>query len=132
MKKLVLYITILFLLLSCKSQQFTFNSLDGSFAGSEKVSKHTLSWYVTLELKQDGTCTLRKNLDLALVDCKGEWSIINDNLIEIKCNDNPVLSDIEKALQSLQSGSSIEGKLEIKILNKNKLEFDNIILKRKK
>jgi hypothetical protein len=53
----------------------------------------------------------------------------NSNLIEIKCNRNPVLSDIEKALQG---GSYIEGSLEIKILSKNKLKLGNTILKRKK
>lgn len=129
MKRLVFYIIFLTLLSSCKSQQITFGSLHGSFVGSEKVSKHVLSGYVELELNQDGTCSLKKLLDLSKNECRGEWTVKNGNLIAIQCNRNPVQSDIEKALQG---GSFIEGNLEIKILSKNKLKLDNIILKRKK
>ena len=31
---------------------------------------------------------------------RGEWAI-NDDVIEIRCNNNPVLSDVEKALEKL-------------------------------
>ena len=128
MKKNVFYITVLTVLLSCKSQHITVDTLHGSFDGTEKMSKH-LSWNVMLELNPDSTCSLRKSFDLALWSCMGEWAVIGGKLIEIKCNRNPILSDIEKALIS---GGFIEGNLELKVLNKNKLMLDNIVLKRKK
>jgi hypothetical protein len=123
MKKLVFYIVILIFLFSCKSQQITFSSIRGIFEGTETF------YYVELELNQDRTCSLRKTFDLSKIECQGEWSMLNSNLIEIKCNINPILSDIEKALQG---GSYIEGNLEIKILSENKLKLGNTILKRKK
>ncbi len=128
MKKLIVYIAVLSLLLSCKSQQLTLNTLSGLYDGVEVISDNALSYYVELELKQDRTCVLRKTLDLAKIECRGEWSIINGNLIEIKCNSNLALSDMEKALQG---GSFIEGNIEVEILNKNKLKLDNVVLKRK-
>jgi hypothetical protein len=126
MKRIVLYTAIL-TLLSCKSQQITVTSLYGSFDGLEG-GKSPLSTYVLLELNSDKTCSLVKSFDLSKNECRGEWALSNENLIEIKCNENPVLSNLEKALFG---GSYIEGKLEIKILSKNKLQLGNTILKRK-
>ena len=127
MKKIVLYLVFFALPISCKSQQVAVSSLCGSYVGSEKKSKHTLSYSIELELKQDKICTLRKTLDLSKIECRGEWSI-SGNLIEIKCNRNPVLTDVEKALQG---GSFIEGNIDVKVLSKNKLKLDNVVLKRK-
>lgn len=128
MKKIIVYSIILILFLSCKIQQFTIVSLYGTFDGIES-GKIPLFTYVSLELNRDNTCTLKKTFDLSKIECRGEWAILNGDLIKIKCNNNPVLSDIEKALQG---GSYIEGNLEIKVLSKNKLKFGNTILKRKK
>ena len=90
--------------------------------------KASLSIYVVLELNFDNTCLLKKTFDLSKIECRGEWDI-NDDVIEIRCNNNPVLSDIEKALQG---GSYIEGTFKIKVLSKNKLKLGNTVLKRKK
>ena len=105
MKKLVFYIVILFLLFSCKSQQIAFGSICGTFEGTETF------YSVELKLNKDKTCYLIKTFDLSKIECLGEWTMLNRNTIEIKCNRNPVLSDIEKALQG---GSYIEENLEIK------------------
>ena len=77
----------------------------------------------------DNTCSLKKTFDLSRIECRGEWVMLNDGVIEIRCNNNPVLSDIEKALQG---GSYIEGIIKIKVLSKNKLKLDHTVLKRKK
>ena len=99
----------------------------GTFDGVEG-GKNPLSTYVVLELNVDNTCSLKKTFDLSKIECRGEWDI-NDDVIEIRCNNNPVLIDVEKALQG---GSYIEGTLKIKVLNKNKLKLGNTVLKRKK
>lgn len=99
----------------------------GTFDGVEG-GKNPLSTYVVLELNVDNTCSLKKTFDLSKIECRGEWDI-NDDVIEIRCNNNPVLSDIEKALQG---GSYIEGTFKIKVLSKNKLKLGNTVLKRKK
>ncbi len=127
MRKMIAYSTILILSLSCKSQQFNVVSLCGTFDGVEG-GKNPLSTYVVLELNVDNTCSLKKTFDLSKIECRGEWAI-NDDVIEIRCNNNPVLSDVEKALQG---GSYIEGTLKIIVLSKNKLQLGNTVLKRKK
>ena len=91
--------------------------------------RKTLSTYVLLELNRDNTCSLKETVDLSIVECRGEWVMLNDGVIEIICNNNPVLSDIEKALQG---GSYIEGFIKIKVLSKNKLKLGHTVLKRKK
>ena len=128
MKRILLYSVILILFVSCKSQQLTVGSLCGSFDGLEG-RKSPLSTYVLLELNSDNTCSLVKLFDLSKIECKGEWSLSNGKLIEIMCNRNPVLNDIERALQG---GGYIEGNIKITIWNKNQLKLGNTILKRKK
>ena len=128
MRKIIAYSAILILSLSCKSQQFNVAYLCGTFDGEES-EKNPLSTYVLLELNMDNTCSLKKTFDLSKIECRGEWAMLNDGVIEIRCNNNPVLSDIEKALQG---GSYIEGTLKIKVLGKNKLKLGNTVLKRKK
>ena len=91
--------------------------------------KNPLSTYVLLELNIDNTCSLKKTFDLSKIECRGEWSMLNDGVIEIRCNNNPILSDIEKALQG---GSYIEGIIKIKVLSKNKLKLNHTVLRRKK
>ena len=116
-----LALLIMFLFSSCKSQQYAFNTLCGTFDGTEGF------YYVELKLNQDGTCSLIKTFDLVRNDCYGEWYIHNDS-ITIKCNRNPELDDIIKALQG---GSQIDGNLELKVLSNKKLKLDDIILKQK-
>ena len=52
---------------------------------------------------------------------------LDDGVIELRFNKNPVLSDIEKALMS---GGLVEGTLEIQVLSKNKLKMGDTVLKR--
>ena len=55
--------------------------------------------------------------------------MLDDDMIELRFNDNPELNDIERALIG---GGFIEGTLEVKVLSKNKLQLGNTVLKRKK
>ena len=52
-----------------------------------------------------------------------------DGVIELNCNNNPVVDDTIKALMA---GGFIEGTLEIQVLSKNKLKLNDTVLKRKK
>lgn len=126
MKRIIAYSTLIILFLSCR-QQYDIASLSGSFEGVEGRN-HPLSIHVSLELNNDMTCSLRKLFDLTTFDGYGEWGMLNTGEIEIKCNNNPVVSDIEKALMS---GGFIEDTLTVKVLSKNKLKLGDTILKRK-
>lgn len=128
MRKIIAYSTIILLSLSCKSQQEYIASLCGTFDGVEG-EECPLSTYVSLELNPNKSCTLTKYFDLSISKCRGEWHMFNNKVIEITCNNNPVMSDLEKALQG---GSYIEGTITIKVLSKNKLQMDSTVLKRKR
>lgn len=128
MRKIIAYLTILILSVSCKSQQFTVVSLCGTFDAVEG-GKNLLTTYVLLELNMDNTCSLKETIDMSIIECRGEWAMLNDGVIELRCNNNPVLNEIEKALLG---GNYIEGTLKIKVLSKNKLKLGNTVLKRKK
>lgn len=133
MRKIIAYSIILMLSLSgCKSQQFNVASLSGTFdgaAGKEYKLKNPLHYYVLLELNPDGTCSLNKSFDLIRFSCDGEWTVLDNNFIEIKCNNNP---EVDEVIKALMAGGYIEGIRMVKILNKNKLKLGTTVLKRKK
>ena len=127
MKNIIVYIISITLLASCKAQQFDIASMSGRYVGVDRA-KNTLSTSILLELNKDNTCLFERSMDLSKNICQGKWRIVNNCMINITCNNNPILSDIEKALQC---GDYIEDSLQIKILDKNKLKIGNVILKRK-
>ncbi len=55
--------------------------------------------------------------------------MLKEGLLELRFNDNPVVSDVEKALMG---GDFIEGTLRIIVLSKNKLKMGNTVLRRRK
>ncbi|SKC59536.1 hypothetical protein SAMN06298215_1851 [Bacteroidales bacterium WCE2008] len=68
-------------------------------------------------------------MDLSLIEGRGEWTMLNDGIIEIRCDYNPAKNDVVKALQG---GSYLEGTFKIRILSNNRLKLGDTILKRKK
>ena len=131
MRKLIAYMSILILALSCKSQYYTDASICGSFDGVEgRVNrKNPIAYYVELDLKADHTFKLERSFDLTRYTGQGEWAMRKDGVIELNCNNNPVLDDIQIALMA---GGFIEGTLEIRVLSKNKLKWGDTVLKRMK
>jgi len=105
------------------------SSFCGRFDGVEggKHRRKPIAYYVLLELNSDYTCSLEKSFDLSRYMGRGEWTMLDDGVIELRFNKNSVLSDIEKALMS---GGLIEGTLEIQVLSKNKLKMGDTVLKR--
>ena len=131
MRKLIAFITILILAISCKSQYFTDASISGTFDGVEggKQRRNPVAYYVSLELNADHTFKLERSFDLARYTGQGEWVMRKDGVIELNCNNNPVVDDVIKALMA---GGFIEGTLEIQVLSKNRLKLDDTVVKRKK
>ena len=131
MRKIVAYITILILALSCKSQYYNDSVFCGSFGGREGAihSRNPIAFYVSLELNADHTFLLERSFDMIHFSGRGEWALLNDGVVELNCNNNPVLSDVQKALMA---GGLIEGTVEIRVLSKDKLKWDDTVLRRKK
>ena len=125
--KYCIFSIIILCMTSCGMQQYDMESMSGRFEGVERA-KNPLSIYILLDLNKDSTCVYESIMDLSRNTCQGKWGIVNNCVINITCNNNPILSDIEKALQC---GDYIEDSLQIKVLSKNKLKIGNAILKRK-
>lgn len=131
MRKLIAFITILTLALSCKSQYYADASISGTFDGVDGriQRRNPMAHYVSLELNADHTFKLERSFDLSRYTGQGEWALRKDGVIELNCNNNPEVDDVIKALMA---GDMIEGTLEIHVLSKNKLKLDDTVLKRKK
>lgn len=131
MRKLIAFITILILALSCKSPYYTDASISGTFDGVEGriQRRNPLAYYVSLELNADYTFKVERSFDLSSYTGQGEWAMRKDGVIELNCNNNPEVDDVIKALMA---GGYIEGTLEIQVLSKNKLKLGDTVLKRKK
>ena len=129
MKRIIAYITILILAMSCKSQYYTDASICGTFGGREGGihRKNPIAYSVKLELNSDHTFKLSRSFDLSSYTGQGEWAMRKDGVIELNCNNNPVVDDVVKALMA---GGFIEGIQEVQVLGKNKLKWGDTILKR--
>ncbi len=85
---------------------------------------------IRLELYSDGTSHLREYADLYGSDCYGEWCT-RDGMIYITCNQNPEITDT--VLYLLSSGGFIYGNMEVKVLDKKRLQLkDGTVLYRTK
>ena len=129
MKKIAVYLSVLFLALSCKSQYYNDASICGTFGGVEGGvhRKNQIAYSVSLELNSDHTFMLERSLDLTRYTGQGEWAMRNDGVVDLNCNKNPVLDDIQIAFMA---GGLIEGTLEIRVLSKDKLKWGDTVLKR--
>ncbi len=98
----------------------------GTFAGVEG-GNNPLSTYFMLELNEDKTRLLKK-----LLICQQLAAEVNgmpkDVILELRFNDNPVVSDAEKALVG---GGFIEETLRIRVLSNNKIKMSNTVLRRR-
>jgi len=131
MRRIIAYITILILALSCKSQYYTDASICGTFGGVEGGihRRNPIAYSVKLELNSDHTFKLERSFDLTRYTGQGEWTMRKDGVIELNCNNNPVVDDVVKALMA---GGFIEGIQEIQVLSKDKLKWGDTVLKRTK
>ncbi len=107
-------------LMGCCSPMLIQN-LPGEFTSHAEDSSTSITF------KNDGTFFFKQtNLDV-IQSCEGKWELKSDDIIVVKCNDET--NDVIKAL-SIGLIESFEK--EVNLLNKNKIQIDNLILKRKK
>ena len=125
MKNKVYFVALCVFVLSCSTtKNMNYDSMIGKFYGKHPgFSKGTYTQY-NLELKQDSTFYFQiKGHDYS-PECKGLWSLSNDTLL-LKCNEEKDVSVL------LSSGYMNQREFRIRVLNKDKLELDNVNLKRK-
>lgn len=125
MKRIIEYLTILILSVSCSIQHNAVASLCGTF-DDVSIGKHEIPSHTTLQLNPDYSFSLKHIVDLALIKCRGEWSLMDDGVIELTCSND---YDEDALSRALAAGSYIEGTVYIKVLSKNKLTIvDNSVL----
>jgi hypothetical protein len=123
MKALIYAIAMILMAVSCKAQEIDQEAMDGTFYKLVKAKNFGKSY--TLELNRDGSFKfMLKQLD-AMPQCKGTWQIVvNEVLLECEEGDNPY--------EMLSNGYLSQREHTFLILNKNKLEYGDLVLKRTK
>jgi hypothetical protein len=79
----------------------------------------------TIELKADSTFKLSIKIFEGRPQCEGKWKSIGEKLILLKCyeDNNPY--------EALTNGYMSQKEHTIKIINKNRIKFNDFVLKRK-
>lgn len=125
MRKTFIYIVIISIfLMSCIAQKKDRGFYHGTFNAVNQSYKGLPTYYYTLEINQDSTFTYSIKVGLGGSYCSGKWKI-NKNILLIECN------EITDPMEGLTRGG-MSGEQEFEILNKNKLKYKDIVLKRKK
>ena len=124
MKKTFIFIIIIVLFLSCKAQKIDQEVIQGTFY---KLNKDRyLSSSYTLELHKDGSFALNEKHQDANPQCKGKWTIENDKFIVLKCD------EVKDVTETLTNGYMNKREQKLLIINRNKIKYNDVVLKRKK
>ena len=110
-------------MLSCKAQQNQ-ELFYGTFNAVEKSSKGLPSYVYTLQLNRDNAFLFSIRVDLGGSNCSGDWKIAKNKIL-LECGE---VTDPVKAL----TRGGMDGVQEFRIINKNKLKYKDVILKRTK
>jgi len=123
MRRTLIYsLVIVLIAVSCKAHQIDHESVYGNFYNLNKDKDFSKSY--TLELNQDGSFKfIIKQLD-ARPQCKGKWKL-EGNEVLIECEEAQVYEMISSGYLSQREHS-------FQVLNKNKLKYNGMVLKRKK
>lgn len=125
MRKFLIYIAVMLISsLSCKAQKVEQEAILGTFYKLDK-GKHFSTSY-TLMLKSDSTFAFIIKVKDGQPQCDGIWEIVDDKFILLKCG------EITDVTETLTNGYMSKREHEIIIINKNKLRYNDVVLKRKK
>lgn len=114
---------LMLMFVTSKSQTNGHETIFGTFYYL-KIDKHFSSSY-TLELRHDSTFTFYMMVKDAKPQCDGRWKIINNEFIILEC------CEVSNPIEVLSSGYMNQRIHKLKIINKNKLKYSNVVLKRK-
>jgi hypothetical protein len=118
MKRTLISVVIIISIFSCKVQEIEQNTINGEFY--KLFKNRDFSYAYTLKLNADHTF----KFVLRIETCMGKWELINDSII-LNCNEEPIESRIS-------SGYMFQREHELQIISRNRLKYNDIILRRKK
>lgn len=111
-------------LFSCKVQMVEKTPLSGTFYKLEKGTDFDIAY--TLELKPDKSFKLIVNSAGGTPQCEGKWRIKDDEIIVLECyKDESPIETITNAYMSQKTH-------EVKVINKNRLKYNDVVLRRKR
>jgi hypothetical protein len=111
-------------LLSCKAQTVEQASICGTFYESYK-DKHFSTSY-TLILNSDSTFSFHIIVKDGQPQCNGKWELVEDEFILLKCGEDA------NPFEMLSNHYMSQKEHKLQVLNKNKIKYKNVVLKRKK
>jgi hypothetical protein len=125
MKRAVIYIAIMLgLFVTCNAQKIEQGTICGTFYKLVKWKGYNTSY--TLELNADSTFKLHITLFEGSSQCIGKWEILDSVFIMLKCNEDT------NPYEMLTSGYMSEKEHKLQVINKNKIKYKDVVLKRKK
>jgi hypothetical protein len=110
--------------LSCKAQKVGQEAIYGTFYKLDK-DKHFSTSY-TLKLNSDSTFSFLIKVKDGQPQCNGTWELVDNEFIHLKCYE---ITDVTEALSS---GYMNQREHKLQVVNRNKLKYKDVVLKRKK
>jgi len=117
------YILLALFIYSCGSLKLEQNDIVGEFS-KRQASENTLSVNYDLTLKADNTFSLSIKMQDANPKCNGNWEL-KDNYVYLKCEESENIGEI------LSSGHMKEKDYKLEVINRNRIRFKEVVLKRK-
>lgn len=117
------FIFIILLIYSCASSNLVESEVSGKYSKNLR-SKGKFSIDYNLILNTDKSFSLSIKTQDANPKCNAEWELKANNIL-LKCYKS------NNIIEMLSSGYMKKKEYHLKLLNRNKIEFENVILKRK-
>lgn len=96
--------------------------IEGTFFGMRETMG--FKYQYALELNQNGSFLFKIIVQDAMAQCQGKWRFENNKFIILDCQEASVW-------ETLTNGYMNSCDYKVEILNKNKLRYNNVILKRR-
>lgn len=122
--KAIIYMSVMLMSLwSCRAQKLEHEAICGTFYKLNKDKYFSTSY--TLNLNPDNIFTFVIKTQDAQPQCKGIWEMVDNEFILLKC------CEAANPYEVLSSGYMSEKEHKLQIINKNKIKYKDVVLKRK-
>lgn len=125
MKRVVIYIALMLgLFVTCRAQKIEHGAVCGTFYKLVKGKDFNTAY--KLEIHADSTFKLLINTAEGNPQCTGKWEIVDNVFIMLKCCEDA------NSYEMLSSVYMSQKEHKLQIINKNKVKYKDVVLKRKK
>ena len=124
MMKKVIFLLVMLIILFCSCSNLkiaTHKNIDGCYYA--KVKKYGFTTLYILIINEDNTFSFNIKIQGGNPKCDGKWKIIDKKFLVLECEEATMLETLTNAYMNQRLHV-------VHIVNKNKLKYDNIVLKR--